>query len=136
MSEPSIEILRAGALEGDHCADMVALYRAIGWGHPDDADELRDLYEFSGYALLALDAGKVVGLLRAEHENAQTTWLAELAVLPGYQKRGIGKALMQRFIADHPGARLYTDATDGVEEFFRKHGLELRRPLVPGPRRN
>lgn len=135
MSEATIRIHRATSLDDTQCAGIATLYRAVGWGHPNDADELRDLCESSGYVLLASEDGQVVGLLRAEPENAQTTWLAELAVLPAHQGRGIGTSLMQRFIADHPGARLYTDATDGVEGFFRRHGLELRQPLVPGPRK-
>jgi GNAT superfamily N-acetyltransferase len=135
VTEQPIAILCNPPLDDARYADIAALYRAVGWGHPGDAEELREVYEYSGYVLLALEAQRVVGLLRAEQENAQTTWLAEVAVLPGHQARGIGKALLQRFIADHPNTTLYTDATDGVEGFFRRHGLALRRPLVPGPRK-
>lgn len=106
-----------------------------GLGLPGSTAELRDLYEFSSYFLLALDGDQVLGLLRAESETAQTTWLAEIAVLPGFQSRGIGLALMARFLADHPNRTLYTDATEGVEEFFLRHGIALRRPRVPGPRK-
>ncbi|MCY1301474.1 Acetyltransferase (GNAT) family protein [compost metagenome] len=133
MTDKRLTILCNPPLGDGQCADIVALYRAVGWGHPGTPAELRDIYDYPSYYLLALDGERVIGLLRAENENAQTTWLAELAVLPEYQAGGVGKALMQRFIADHPRTRLYTDATDGVEEFFRRHGIALRRPLVPGP---
>lgn len=135
MSDAVFQILRDPLLDEAQCAELAALYRAIGWGHPGSSAELRDLFVLSDYVLMAVADGRIVGMLRAEHENAQTVWLAELAVLPGYQARGIGRALLRRFIDDHPCSRLYTDATDGVEGFFRRHGLELRRPLVPGPRK-
>lgn len=135
MSDAVFHILRDPLLDDAQCADLIALYRAIGWGHPASLGELRDLFALSDYVLLAQEGEHVVGMLRAEQENAQTTWLAELAVLPGRQAQGIGRTLLRRFIDDHPRTRLYTDATDGVEGFFRRHGLELRKPLVPGPRK-
>ncbi|NNN23009.1 MULTISPECIES: GNAT family N-acetyltransferase [Pseudomonas] len=135
MHDTPLTILRNPALSDAQCAGIASLYRAVGWGSPGSTAELRDLYEFSSYFLLALDGDQVLGLLRAESETAQTTWLAEIAVLPGFQSRGIGLALMARFLADHPNRTLYTDATEGVEEFFLRHGIALRRPRVPGPRK-
>ncbi|PJI48241.1 MAG: GNAT family N-acetyltransferase [Pseudomonas sp.] len=134
MHDTPLTILHNPTLSNAQCAGIAALYRAVGWGSPSTTSELRDVYEFSSYFLLALDGEQVVGLLRAESETAQTTWLAEIAVLPRLQSRGIGLALMARFLADHPNRTLYTDATEGVEEFFLRHGIALRRPRVPGPR--
>ncbi|MCP1648794.1 GNAT family N-acetyltransferase [Pseudomonas sp. GD04087] len=134
MHDTPLTILQNPPLSNAQCAAIAALYRAVGWGSPGTTAELRDLYEYSSYFLLALDGEQVVGLLRAESETAQTTWLAEIAVLPRLQLRGTGLALMARFLADHPDRTLYTDATEGVEEFFLRHGIALRRPRVPGPR--
>jgi len=135
MHDTPLTILQNPPLSNAQCAGIAALYRAVGWGSPGTTAELRDLYEYSSYFLLALDGEQVVGLLRAESETAQTTWLAEIAVLPRLQLRGTGLALMARFLADHPDRTLYTDATEGVEEFFLRHGIALRRPRVPGPRK-
>lgn len=134
MDNPQFTLLLNPTLSDAQCADIAAVHRAVRWGHPGSELDLRDLYEDSSYSLLALDGERVVGLLRAESDNPQTTWLAELAVLPDYQGHGIGKALLARFIADHPGTRLYTDATEGVEEFFLRHGIGLRQGSVPGPK--
>ena len=134
MHDTPLTILQSPPLSNAQCAGIAALYRAVGWGSPGNTAELRDLYEYSSYFLLALDGEQVVGLLRAESETAQTTWLAEIAVLPRLQLRGTGLALMARFLADHPDRTLYTDATEGLEEFFLRHGIALRRPRVPGPR--
>jgi len=135
MTDTPLTILHNPALSDVQCAGIAALYRAVGWGSPGATLELRELYEFSSYTLLAQDGEQVIGLLRAESETAQTTWLAEIAVLPGFQARGVGRLLMARFLADHPQRTLYTDATEGVEEFFVRHGIALRRPRVPGPRK-
>nr|WP_294972376.1 GNAT family N-acetyltransferase [uncultured Pseudomonas sp.] len=135
MTDTALTILHNPVLSDAQCAGIAALYRAVGWGSPGTTREIRELYEFSSYTLLALDGEQVIGLLRAESETAQTTWLAEIAVLPGFQSRGVGHLLMRRFLADHPQRTLYTDATEGVEEFFVRHGIALRRPRVPGPRK-
>ncbi|MCP8462895.1 GNAT family N-acetyltransferase [Pseudomonas sp. ZM23] len=135
MTDTPLTILHNPPLSDAQCASIAALYRAVGWGVPGTMTELRDLYEFSSYTLLAQEGDLIVGLLRAESETAQTTWLAEVAVLPGFQAQGIGQRLMARFLADHPRRTLYTDATEGVEDFFLRHGIALRRPRVPGPRK-
>ncbi len=135
MTDEPLTILHNPTLNDAQCAGIAALYRAVGWGSPGTTAEIRELYEFSSYTLLAQDDEQVIGLLRAESETAQTTWLAEIAVLPGFQSRGVGRLLMARFLADHPQRTLYTDATEGVEEFFLRHGIALRRPRVPGPRK-
>lgn len=135
MTDTALTILHNPALNDGQCAGIAALYRAVGWGSPGTMQEIRELYEFSSYTLLVQDGEQVIGLLRAESETAQTTWLAEIAVLPGFQSRGVGRLLMARFLADHPQRTLYTDATEGVEEFFLRHGIALRRPRVPGPRK-
>ncbi|WP_152219434.1 GNAT family N-acetyltransferase [Pseudomonas sp. SCB32] len=135
MTDTALTILHNPALSDAQCVGIAALYRAVGWGSPGTTLELRELYEFSSYTLLAQDGEQVIGLLRAESETAQTTWLAEIAVLPGFQSRGVGRLLMARFLADHPQRTLYTDATEGVEAFFVRHGIALRRPRVPGPRK-
>lgn len=135
MTDTPLTILHNPTLSDAQCKGIAALYRAVGWGVPSTLLELRELYELSSYTLLAMDGDQVIGLLRAESETAQTTWLAEIAVLPGFQARGIGQRLMARFLADHPRRTLYTDATEGVEDFFVRHGIALRRPRVPGPRK-
>ena len=66
MSEATIRIHRVTSLDDAQCVGIAALYRTVGWGHPNDADELRDLCESSGYVLLASEGEQVVGLLRAE----------------------------------------------------------------------
>lgn len=135
MTDTPLTILHNPTLSDAQCAGIAALYRAVGWGSPGTMQEIRELYEFSSYTLLAQDGEQVIGLLRAESETAQTTWLAEIAVLPGFQSRGVGRLLMARFLADHLQRTLYTDATEGVEGFFLRHGIALRRPRVPGPRK-
>lgn len=135
MTDTAPTILHNPALSDAQCAGIAALYRAVGWGSPGTPQEIRELYEFSSYTLLVQEGEQVIGLLRAESETAQTTWLAEIAVLPGFQSRGVGRLLMARFLADHAQRTLYTDATEGVEGFFLRHGIALRRPRVPGPRK-
>ena len=46
--------------------------------------------------LKAVENGKMVGFIAGDRRNSQgLSWIATIAVLPEYQRRGIGRALLQ-----------------------------------------
>ena len=72
----------------------------VGWQHPFPPEtHLRMLTE-SDLAQVAVDAesGRVVGFIAALTDNVQGAFITLLEVLPEYQGRGVGKALMKQML--------------------------------------
>ena len=72
----------------------------VGWQHPFPPEtHLRMLTE-SDLAQVAVDAesGRVVGFIAALTDNVQGAFITLLEVLPEYQGRGVGKALMEQLL--------------------------------------
>lgn len=72
----------------------------VGWQHPFPPEtHLRMLTE-SDLAQVAVDAesGRVVGFIAALTDNVQGAFITLLEVLPEYQGRGVGKALMEQML--------------------------------------
>jgi ribosomal protein S18 acetylase RimI-like enzyme len=45
----------------------------------------------------------LVGFARAISDGASNAYISTVAVLPEYQKRGIGREIIRRLLADHDG---------------------------------
>ena len=69
----------------------------------DDVDRMRRMLENTDVIAVARDGARVVGVARAITDYAYCSYLADLAVDSGYQRRGIGRelmALVQRHLGD------------------------------------
>lgn len=88
--------------------------------------------------MLAVDTatGQVVGFVTALTDGVLSGFIPLLEVLPAYQGRGIGQALMQRMLArlEHlPNVDLLCDPD--VVPFYERFGMKgvagmvLRRPM-------
>ena len=75
---------------------VIELYKLAGLPRPtDDPDRIRRMYENSNLIVSAWDQGRLVGVARSITDWAWSCYLADLAVLPEYQKSGVGKALIE-----------------------------------------
>ncbi|MEO7102602.1 MAG: GNAT family N-acetyltransferase [Gemmatimonadaceae bacterium] len=75
----------------------------------------------------AWDGGRLVGVVRILSDGYTFSALADILVDPEYQRRGIGRALMQRALNAAPDARLVIDARPECVGFFERIGCD------PGP---
>jgi N-acetylglutamate synthase-like GNAT family acetyltransferase len=64
------------------------------WGQPKDTE--KDDYEPISQHFMAIDEtnGKVVGVIKMFEKSEGVGWVSHLAIDPGYQKKGVGKLLM------------------------------------------
>jgi N-acetylglutamate synthase-like GNAT family acetyltransferase len=64
------------------------------WGQPKDTE--KDDYEPISQHFMAIDDanGKVVGVIKMFEKTVGVGWVSHLAVDPGYQKKGVGRLLM------------------------------------------
>ena len=72
----------------------------------------------------AWDDARLVGTLRLLTDGYLFATVPELLVDPAYQRRGIGRRLLQEAIVHAPRGRLFLGAQPGNEPFFERVGLE------------
>ena len=73
--------------------------------------------------ITARDGGLLAGCLRILTDGYFFGTITELLVLPEYQGRGVGSALL-RLAREHAPTLLYFGAQPGVEGFYEKNGCK------------
>ena len=73
--------------------------------------------------ITARDGGRLAGCLRILTDGYFFGTITELLVLPEYQGRGAGSALL-RLAKEHTPTLLYFGAQPGVESFYEKNGCK------------
>ena len=105
---------------------LTAVYRAA-YGSDITQERLRNIFERSWETRIALWDGEIVGGVYAFSDGELDVSIHGLATHPDFQKRGIGRALMESMVAafePHMAVLLTTEPHN--EDFYRKVGF---RPL-------
>ena len=110
----------------------------VGWPHPPSPETHLRLLAGSDHIELAIDreTGQVVGFVTALTDGVLSGFIPLLEVLPAYQGRGIGRALMTRML-ERLGALPNVDllCDPDVVPFYERLGMKpaggmvLRRPM-------
>jgi len=98
----------------------------VGWFNPPSPETHLQILTSSDHVILALDdeTGNVVGFINAITDGVLCAFIPLLEVLPSYQGRGIGTALVRRLLdrLDHLYAvDLMCDP--GVQPFYERLGM-------------
>ncbi len=113
------------------------LFSSTGWNdeYGMTAAELARAIATSWYAVSAYDGDELVGFGRIIADGVHHALIADLIVLPTYQRQGIGSAILQRLLA-HCHAHHIHDiqlfCARGKEGFYRRHGFVPRPAEAPG----
>ncbi len=92
------------------CDQLSALFAAVGWSDvteemtPGMLANFNKSFIHSALVFSAWDADKLVGCIRALSDTMFRSVIFDLAVLPEYQKRGIGSELVRKCIAVYPNS--------------------------------
>lgn len=107
---------------------LEALYGDAGWtSYLDSMDKSLAGIRNSLRVVTAWDDTSLVGMARAVGDAHTVLYVQDVLVLGAYQRRGIGRALMQRLIRPYLGVRqvvLITDDTMETRKFYRSCGFE------------
>lgn len=119
-------------------SDLVDLYDAVGWSLYTRAPEtLQAGIRASLRVITAWDGERLVGLARIVGDGLTIVYLQDILVHPTYQRRAIGRELLQRAFEPFAGVRqqvLMTDAEPGQRAFYEAMGFREIRDLEPSPR--
>src|SRR5215212_4826875 len=110
----------------------------VGWPHPPSPETHLRLLAGSDHIVLAIDveSSQVIGYVTALTDGVLSSFIPLLEVLPAYQGRGIGQALMTRmldWLGHLPNVDLLCDPN--VVPFYERLGMKpcggmvLRRPM-------
>ncbi len=87
----------------------------------------------SRFAVIAKDGERAVGIARVVSDGGYICYLADVLVLPEYQRKGIGTEMVSRLVAmvkDSMNDGFQTNfvlfSTKGKEEFYEKFGFSKR----------
>jgi GNAT superfamily N-acetyltransferase len=90
-----------------------------------DPDHLRQMIEGSNFLVTARDKNQLVGLLRGLSDFCYRCFIADLAVAKSYQRKGVGREILQFARGLAPDARLILFAAEDAELFYQKLGFKL-----------
>lgn len=109
------------------CKKLHELFIAVGWS--DESEEMLDIFNQpfigSDIVISAWDNDKLVGCIRAISDKAVRSVINDLAVLPEYQNKGIGKELLKRCISNYPNSEWILGTTENNIEFYKKLGFKI-----------
>ena len=106
-----------------------ALRISVGWTAIESSLAAKGL-ENTAFIVCAKDGEKTVGMARMITDYGYVVYIADVVVLPEYQSKGIGKAMMDKiinYIKENlsPNQRRFVTlmAANGKEDFYKKFGF-------------
>lgn len=107
--------------------EILPLYDSVGWtAYTARPEMLKRAFEKSLLALAAYEDGALAGILRCIGDGASIVFIQDILVHPGFQRRGIGSALLREAMKRFEGVyqlRLTTANTEKTIAFYRACGL-------------
>jgi ribosomal protein S18 acetylase RimI-like enzyme len=88
---------------------------------------LEKAFRASHTVVFALDEGKLIGSGRAICDGVCQAAVYDVAILPEYQGRGIGRKIMDAILERVAGCNIVLYATPGKEGFYEKLGFRRLR---------
>ena len=107
--------------------EILLLYASVGWAaYTDQPETLRRGFENSLLTLAAYEENRLIGVLRAVGDGQTIVFVQDLLILPEYQRRGVGTALLRELLARYPQVRqieLTADDSPSLLAFYRQAGF-------------
>lgn len=112
------------SLEAIEWEELSSLYRVAPLGDKK-AGDLKVVFTNSMHRVFVYDEGRLIGAGRALADGIDVSYLADIAVHPDYQGRGIGKDIVARLrdLSKHH-RKIILYAAPGKDEFYLKLGFK------------
>jgi len=114
--------------EDSNFESILDLYTELGWtNYTSEPDDLKKALENSTYIALAFSSDKLVGLARSISDEISIHYLQDILVSPKFQKKGIGRGLMDLILTRFSKVRTHMILTDDEErqrKFYESLGYK------------
>jgi ribosomal protein S18 acetylase RimI-like enzyme len=116
-----------------------SLFKTAGWQTTADAEDLMLALHNSWLTLSAYDQDQLVGFGRVVSDGVLYAMIYDLIVLPEYQGKGIGKAILEKLLnrckmQGIPKVQLFS--AKGKILFYERFGFQVRPEDAPGMQLN
>jgi len=98
------------------------ILKMVGMGYHEPAVHQK-AFENSASVVFVFEAQQMLGFGRAISDGAYQAAIYDVAVLPEYQREGIGKLIITTIVESLPGCNFILYANPGKEEFYKKLGF-------------
>lgn len=125
----NFEILTNKDIEPDEFAKLMA---SVGWGQEEDYDSQKIVNSITSYPFVAHvrnEENELIGYVSSFSDGAFSTFIGELVVKPEYQKKGLGRELLNAVEQKFEGAPVYIISYETEKEFFLGQGF--KQPKTP-----
>jgi N-acetylglutamate synthase-like GNAT family acetyltransferase len=104
-------------------SEVILLFRKAGLNGPlDEPDRVAQMLAAAQLTITARVDGCLVGLIRVLTDFSFNAFVADLAVSPDYQQKGVGTELLTRATASNDGVKYILQTHDGGD-FYLKRGF-------------
>ena len=107
--------------------EILNLYSSVGWtAYTDAPKSLKAGFENSLLTLAAYEGNTLLGVIRTVGDGQTIVYIQDILVLPEYQRRGIGTALVRAILNRFREVRqivLATDNTPKTIAFYESLGF-------------
>lgn len=107
--------------------EILNLYSSVGWcSYTNRPKMLEHAFEHSLKIFGAQSGDKLVGIIRAVGDGCSIVFIQDILVLPEYQRRGIGRKLIESMLDCYPDVyqiELATDNTEKTAAFYKSCGF-------------
>ncbi len=106
--------------------DLTNLRRAVGW--EGDLERVKKTLGRSYYWVAAFEAEKLIAFVEVISDGVDDAYIRNLIVHPDYQRRGIGRKLLEMVLSRVKADRIKTVNVlfePGLEPFYRKVGFRV-----------
>ena len=112
--------------EGIDWQKVPEILRAVGMNfHTPEIHQ--QAFTASASVVFVFDSETLIGIGRAISDGVLQAALYDIAVLPPYQAKGIGKKIVQLIVDSLPGCTYILYASPGKEPFYRKLNFRLMK---------
>ena len=109
--------------------EILGLYQSVGWtNYTSHPEMIKNAYEHSLKIYAAYVNDRLVGVIRVVGDGFSVVFIQDLLVYTEYQRKGIGRALLEKVLQEYKDVyqkHLLTENTEKTIRFYKSLGLVM-----------